>query len=581
MAQNIKANFLSEAVKGSRRAFFYTFLFSAATNILMLAIPIYTLQVLDRVITSQSKDTLLMLTILALFFCVILGAFFMVRSFIMIGLGEWFEKRVSAPMLATAISTSATSHSIHGSQHLRDVTSIKQFMTGPGLMALFDAPWSLIYIFVLYMIHPIAGMIAIIGGVLLLILAILNEAMVKKKLSEANELSVQNMNYVDSSSRNAEAIEAMGMLHPILERWYDNNQVILNLQSSASKRSAVISSLAKTLRLILQITVIGAGAYLVLNNDMSVGAIIACSILTGRALSPFETAIGSWQGLTTARKAYERLTKSLEIAPMRDSSMSLPDPKGKLTSQQLVFGAPGSNKAIIKGVEFDIAPGKLVGIIGPSAAGKSTLVKLITGILKPNAGSVRLDGADVYQWDRNEFGKHVGYLPQDVELFGGTVRDNICRFDKNAQDKDIIDAAKVAGVHELILKLPKGYATEIGASGANLSGGQRQRLGLARAFYGTPKLIVLDEPNSNLDDTGDIALIRALIEAKKRQITVVIVSHRPSILRAMDHIIVMADGKVADQGPGPEILKKFTTPPPQKKAPPNTKKPPSKQVKKP
>lgn len=550
-------SFLEEAIATSKDAFKYVFLFSMGTNLLMLALPIYTLQVLDRVVTSNSMETLVMLTLIVFCLFVALGLFYAVRTFTLIKLGEWFDAKVARNLLAASISTSAVLPGISGSQNLRDMTAIKTFLTGAGLMALFDAPWSLVFLLVLFVVHPLLGIITFMGGLLLLFLAILNEKAVNAILSEANESNVRSMNQAEISSRNADVIEAMGMMGNVINQWQKLNGDVLTSQTLASNRSNVIASIAKVIRMTLQIIIVGTGAYLVLNSDLTVGAIIAGSILAGRVLAPFEAAIGAWTSIANTRKSYDRLKKAIAAAPRRRQSMKLPTPVGHISVEKVLYAAPGTNKPIIKGISFSLNPGESLGIIGPSAAGKSTLAKLLVGIWPPNNGVVRLDGADVYTWNREDFGQYVGYMPQDVELFGGTVRDNIARLQTDVSDEDVIAAAKISGAHDMILRLPDGYETEIGPGGANLSAGQRQRIGLARAFYGNPKLLVLDEPNSNLDDVGEGALVAALKNAKSLRMTSVVIAHRPSVLTVVDKLLVLREGMVADFGPAAEIISKY------------------------
>lgn len=552
-----KKNYLDEAIATSKQVFRYVLLFSMAMNLLMLATPIYSLQVLDRVVSSRSMETLVMLTIVVVGLYVVLGIFTMLRSMALIRLGEWFDHKVSSQLLANSITIAAIAPGSGGSQNLRDLATLKSFLTGPALSALFDAPWALIYIAVLYAIHPLPGLITLLGGLILLVAAIFNERAVKTALGEANEENVKSMSRVDSSARNAEVIEAMGMMDAIVQDWQRQNAIVLKAQSLASNRSAVITSVVKSIRLLLQTLIIGFGAYLVTHNELTTGAIIACSIIGGKALAPFEQAIGAWSAITSTRKAYARLSQKINAAPSRQDSIDLPAPEGRISVEKLVYAAPNTQSPIIKGISFQLNVGESLGIIGPSAAGKSTLAKLMTGVYRPNSGNVRLDGADVYSWNRRQFGKFIGYLPQDVELFDGSVKDNIARLQKDAPDENIVGAAQVAGAHDMILRLANGYETQIGAGGSNLSSGQRQRIGLARAFFGNPCLLILDEPNSNLDEVGEMALVAALKNAKALKTTSVIVTHRPNILNFVDKILVMKEGTVADFGPAQEIMAKY------------------------
>lgn len=552
-----KRNILDEALYSCRIVVIYTLLFSFISNIMMLALPLYSLQVLDRVISSRSVDTLVMLSVVVFAAFVCLSLIQASRSFLLIRLGDWLEKKLSSDLLQHSIAVASFSKVINGSQNLRDLSTLKGFLTGPALSSLFDAPWAIIFIIVLFMIHPAHGIVSLVGGVILFILAYINEKTTKKILESANEDSIKSMNQVEIATRNAEVIEAMGMGRNVTKNWQVINKDVLYLQSLASSRSAIISGISKFFRMFIQMVIIAAGGYLVLNDKLTVGAIIAGSILVGRALAPFEASITSWKGIVTARKSYSRLTKSLENENFRPKAMSLPTPHGKLFLENVVYAAPGMKKPILKNISFQLEPGEIMGMIGPSASGKSTLAKLITSIWKPASGYVRLDGADIYAWDRDDIGNHLGYLPQDIELFNGSIKLNIARMDKDADTAKIVEAAKIAGVHEMILSLPNGYETEIGIGGSVLSAGQRQRVALARAFYGAPKLIVLDEPNSNLDQEGDAALVAALKYAKEKNITTIIVSHRPSIMSCVDKILVLKDGAVVAFGPTKEVLEKL------------------------
>ena len=363
--------------------------------------------------------------------------------------------------------------------------------------------------------------------------------------------------YADAAARNAEAIEAMGMLDNVTKIWHESNSKSAILQEHASRKNAIYSSITKFIRLAIQTLVTGVGAYYVLQHQMSVGAMIASGILVGRALAPFETAIGSWKGFVSARKSLKRLTESLQKSPIRNSSIELPVPEGNISVENVFFAPIGSKKPTISGVSFKLEAGDSLAIIGASAAGKSTIAKLLTGVWQASSGSVRLDGADVYSWKRDSFGKYVGYLPQDVELFAGTVKQNIARMDMEAKDEDVIAAAKLANVHDLILRLSNDYETQVGTDGTTLSAGQRQRIGLARAYYGEPKLVVLDEPNSSLDNEGDIALLKAIQSGKKKKITTIVISHRPTLLKVVDKLLVLNEGKVAEFGDRDAVVEKM------------------------
>jgi len=565
--QTAAYNLFSGHLRACRRVLWYLCIFSMISNILILTIPIYSLQVLDRVISSGSTDTLMMLTIVVVGALVGLGIIQTVRSYLLIHTGEWLDVKLSPVLFQHSIANKVQASEVSSSsQDLRDLGTIKSFLVGPALTALLDAPWSLFFIFILFAIHPTIGFIILGGGGALLVVAALNEYITKNALNSSSEFYASSINQVEAAARNAEAIEAMGMLSDVTKNWQESNSQGIYLQTIASKRSAILSGFSRFLRFALQVAVIGASAHLVLINELTVGAIIASSILASRALSPFEAAINSWKNFISARKSYSRLKSSLSNSALREEGMKLPAPKGKLDIENIFFVPRGAEDPTIKGLSLKLKPGEILGLIGPSAAGKSTLAKLITGVWKPTTGVVRLDGADVYNWNRNDFGKHVGYLPQDVELFSGSIRDNIARMDKSADSKKVIEAAQTAGVHDMILRLPKGYETEIGAGGAVLSGGQRQRVGLARALYGEPKLLVLDEPNASLDNAGEKALVNALNKAKEKQITTIIISHRPMMMSSADKIMVMKEGTIAAIGSRDEIFAKLNTEVPKQNA---------------
>jgi PrtD family type I secretion system ABC transporter len=547
-------NILDNALLTCKSAFWFILLFSFIANILLLALPIYSLQVLDRVISSASVDTLLMLSLVVSGAFIALGLVQIARSMAMVRIGEWLDNKLAPDFLYNAVSLSAISNATIGSQSLRDLNTVRQFLTGQAMNSILDAPWALIYIGIIFAIHPITGFIAIGGGIMLLLMAWLNEYATKPPLNTANELAIKGLGQVDIAARNAEVVEAMGMMPAILSSWRKVNDQMIAQQSLASNRASIIATTSKILRMILQIAVMGMGAYLTLKNEITLGGIIAGSILIGKALAPFESAIDTWKQVVSARKSYERMQTTLKNQVVRNKAMSLPAPEGILSVEKVVFAPPSSQRPTLKGVSFALEAGEILGVIGPSAAGKSTLAKLITGVWRPSSGVVRLDGADVYSWNREEFGQYAGYLPQDVELFNGTVKDNIARLQENASPEDIVDAAKLAGVHDMILHLPNGYETQVGQGGSILSGGQRQRIGLARAFFGNPKLVILDEPNANLDESGERGLMQTIFNAKGRKITTVVISHRTSILQAVDKILVMNDGLVAAFGPRQDVL---------------------------
>ncbi len=527
--------------------------FSFIVNVLMLAPTIYMLQIYDRVLTSRNEDTLIGLTIIAVAMFLVLGFLEWVRSQLLIRLGNRMDQRLSGKVFRAAFEKSLRVGSTNASQYFFDLTNIRQFLTGQGLFAFFDSPWTPLYIAVIYYMHPSLGIFSIVSAVFLLCMAMLTEMVSKKPLAEANKHHNIAGTFAGANLRNAEVIEAMGMMNHVRGHWYEKHIKFLKLQGMASERASVVSSITKFARLTSQSVILGLGAYLAIQNIITPGVMIAASILMGRALSPVEMAIGTWKQFLSTRTSYQRLEEIMSVFPDREGGMSLPPPQGILAVSNLFAGPPGTNKQILKGVSFVAVPGDIVAVIGPSAAGKTTLARMIVGIWHPLAGSVRLDGADVSTWDKGELGPFIGYLPQDIELLDGTIAQNIARFGEIEAMK-VVAAAKAAGIHEMVLQFPMGYDTPIGEGGMVLSGGQKQRIGLARAVYGDPVLIVLDEPNSNLDDAGELALVNTLMKLKAENKTVFVITHRTSILSIVDKILLMVNGMGQAYGPRDEVL---------------------------
>ncbi|MEO1880974.1 MAG: type I secretion system permease/ATPase [Methylococcales bacterium] len=545
---------LQEALLLCKGAFLSAAAFSLVINILMLTPTIYMLQLYDRVLSSRSESTLVMLTLIVIVIFITQGALEWVRSQILVRVSAKLETLLNKRLFIIAYKQSLYTGGQQASgQALDDLTSLRQFLTGNGLFAFFDAPWLPIYIALMFFFHPYYGWAAIFSAIILIILAIINEKSTHKVLEEANALAGKGRALVNKNLRNAEVIESMGMMEDIHQRWLKGSEKVLFLQAIASSRAGLITAISKTLRMLFQSLVLGLGAYLAIQQEISPGLMIAGSILLGRALAPIDLMIGSWKGFVLARAQYARLNNLLTQIPKDKDKMSLPEPKGSIRIEKAVIAPPGAKVAVIKGISLNIDVGDSVGIIGPSGAGKSTLVRALLGVWPAASGKIRLDGADVFAWDRKELGPHIGYLPQDIELFEGTISENIARFGELDSEK-VVAAAKMSDVHELILRLPEGYDTVIGVTGGNLSGGQRQRIGLARALYGNPKLVVLDEPNSNLDEQGEIALAKALAQLKQSKVTVVIVTHRNSVLGSVDKLLMLNDGEMIAYGPRDEVL---------------------------
>lgn len=547
---------LDQALGQCRGSFLWVGLFSLAINLLMLVPPLYMLQVYDRVIASRSLDTLLMLTLVVAFLFAVMGGLELVRSRILVRVGNRLDTLVSGPLYRAMFRRSVASGGQQGAQPLNDLASLRQFLTGNGPFAFFDAPWTPLYLAVLYLFDPWLGGFATLAGIILLVLAIANEKSTQGLLAEAGNEQIRARALADANLRNAEVMHAMGMLPGILGRWSARHHESLAGQSRASDRAGALANASKVLRLFFQSLILGLGALLVLRGEMTPGMMIAGSILMGRALAPIDQMIGSWKGFVGARAAYRRLGELLAQTPEPESPMPLPAPRGEIVLEGVAAAPPGARTAVLKGLDVTIARGEHVGIIGPSAAGKTTLARVLLGVWPAQAGTVRLDGADINHWDRARLGPYIGYLPQDVELFDGTIGENIARFGEVDADA-VVAAARKAGVHEMILQLPDGYDTRIGVGGSTLSGGQRQRIGLARALYGAPVLVVLDEPNANLDDSGERALARAIHQLKADGTTLVLISHRQSVLKQLDSLLVLNAGRVSAHGPRHEILQRL------------------------
>lgn len=549
---------LQKALRVCRQSFISAAFFSLFINLLMLTPPLYMLQIYDRVLASRSESTLVMLTLLVTALFVVMGGLELVRSRILVRTGARLDSLLN-PRLFQAMFDHSLQHPGGSGQALHDLNNLRQFLTGNGLFAFFDLPWVPLYLAVLFLFHPLLGWFAVGSAILLFALALANELVTQKPLAAANTQAIANNNYLTGNLRNAEALEAMGMLPNIRRRWLERHRQVLGLQALASDRAGLLTTASKTLRLFLQSLILGLGAYLAIEHVITPGVMIAASILMGRALAPLDLLIGTWKGFVSSRAAYQRLNELLHVVPERRRYMPIPAPKGHLSLENVVAAPPGTNVAVLRGLTFTVAPGQALAIIGPSAAGKSTLARVILGIWPVAGGKVRLDGADIQHWNREELGPYLGYLPQDIELFAGTISENIARFGEVDPVK-VVAAARQAAVHEMIQRLPQGYDTPIGEAGGFLSGGQRQRVGLARALYGDPVLIVLDEPNSNLDDQGETALIQAINELKAQRRTVVIITHRTSILKATDQILVLRDGQAQLFGPREQVLGQLIRP---------------------
>ncbi len=556
MFGSLEKSALQRALFGLGGAFRSVALTSFFINLLMLVPPIYMLQVLDRVFSSRSESTLLMLTLLMVALLLVMGALLWVRSWLLVRISARLDQQL-ADQLFDAIFARSLRHGGAGSaQPLNDFASLRQFLTGAPLIAFFDAPWIPVFIFVLYLFHPLFALFTVVVALLMLLISIVNQFVTRRPIKEANEYQIIANKFVSDNLRNAEIVHAMGMLPQLRQRWRMVQTRMLAAQGEGSDRGGAVAAVSQTVRITSQSLILALGAYLVLQQELTIGVLIAAKILTGLALAPIDKVISNWRGSIEARAAYDRLNRLLQDTPSTDEAMALPPPKGLVTVERITVAPPGAQRPVIENMSFLLMPGEILGVVGPSGSGKSTLIRALLGVWPVREGVVRLDGADVYGWNRAELGPHIGYLPQDVELFDGTVAENIARFG-DVVGEQVVEAAKTAGVHNTILRLPQGYDTRIGVGGGVLSGGQRQRVALARAIYGNPVLVVLDEPNSNLDEEGESALGTTIGLLKERKRTVIIVSHRPRGLARADKILAMQGGKLRLFGPRKQVLEQL------------------------
>jgi PrtD family type I secretion system ABC transporter len=527
--------------------------FSLVINVLMLVPALFMLQVFDRVLTSRSAETLIMLSLLAVGALVIMAYLDVIRARLLTASAVYLERLLGPRLLADMIRRGADPgrrEALHG---LRDVGALRTFLTGPGILALFDAPWAPVYVLVIYLFHPLLGAVALAGTVIMLVLAVFNEKLSRRPL-EAMQLDARRAGrFADQSIGNAEVARALGMVENLARGWEGLSRKGLENQLDANRSASMLTSATRFMRQFLQVAMLGAGAWLVIDQQTTSGVMIAATILLSRALAPVETAIAGWKGLVDARAAYARIEQMIAEMPNEEAATELPAPNGALSVERVVFGFRGQDRPVIKQVSFRLEPGQTLAIVGPSAAGKSTLARLIVGLWKPAMGTVRLDNADISAWPRKRLGPYVGYLPQDVELFAGTVSQNIARMGE-VDSAAVVEAGRRAHVHDMVLRLPQGYDTPIGEGGMFLSAGQRQRIALARALYGSPKLVVLDEPNSNLDVEGEAALAEAVSRLKAAKVTLVIITHRSRLLTSVDRILLLRDGVVEKFGPPAEML---------------------------
>ena len=544
---------ISEWRSIARRTLMAVAVFSVFVNLLMLTLPLYLFQLSDRVLTSCSLDTLLMLTMLALGFIGVLSLLDILRRQVLGRLATNFATILGGPVLASIVTTAKSSDSAN-IQTLRSLHQAKSFISSPVMLLLFDAPLAPIYFAAVFLIHPDLGFIALISGLVLVAVALLNQKATSGPLGQASLHGSKADAHAEALARNSQVINAMGMLNEGILHWGREQARSLVHQSGALDRNFWISGVSKFARLVTQIIILGVGADLALHGSVTGGMMIAASIIAGRALQPLEGMIEGWRSLVQTRVAYARVCATVESLKHEQPHLLLPKPEGQLTVDRLLYLPPASKEPVLNGVSFELQPGESLAIVGPTGSGKSTLARILVGCLYPTAGKVRVDGTELRNWDRRQFGEYTGYLPQEVELFPGTIKENVCRMRDDLPDEKIYEAAMLTDVHEMITHLPSGYETVLERSGAPLSGGQKQRIALARAFFGEPSLVVLDEPNSNLDATGEQALTDTLQRAKEKRVTVVIVTQRPAVLNSMDKLLILRAGRVEAFGPPSEVL---------------------------
>lgn len=555
--KELKPTPLQETLTACKLMFKYALFLGIIVNLLNLATPLYSMQVLDRVIGSGNKNTLVMLTLIILSAVALLSLITAARQFSMVMMSNWIDKKLSESVIATSVRiTTANSGSV-GAQLVRDLETVKGFLTGPHVLLIVDIPWSIMFLVVLYMLHFYIGLLVTVGVVILSLIAVLTYRLTKPLNETMNETMIAKQRQTEQFTRNSEIISVMGLMPNLMKSYGQVNKKHLESQSLARKREAILQNITTFFRTFITMSVTGVGAILVISGDITAGTIIASSSIAGRALMPINQILQIFKSFTHFRKSFQRLSKAFEEYKPDEKVMSLPEPEGKIEVQGVYFAPRGAKKHTIKNISFTLEAGESMAIIGHSACGKTTLAKLMCGLWTPQVGAIRIDGASLADWNKDELGQFIGYVPQDVELFNGTVKSNIARLEEEPDSERVIQAAQLAGVHDLILKLPQGYETDLGFDGSSISGGQRQRIALARAFYGNPKILLLDEPNASLDKQGEEALETALQIAKEQKITSIIITHKNSILNIVDNILVMQNGMVVEYGKRDEVFKKL------------------------
>lgn len=554
-SKKLPRTFLMAVLSSLRKAFLSIAVASAVLSVLALTGSFFMLQVYDRVIPGHSLPTLVGIAIIAATLFVFQGILELLRSMLLARVGVALDEQMNGKVFASLVlQPQLMSAPGDGMQSVRDLDKVRSFLSSTGPVALFDLPWIPLYLGLCFLFHFWIGLTATCGAIVLVVLAILAEIMSQRPAAEAAKHSAARLAFAESARRNWEAVVAMGFVGRMTERWAEINDAYLANQLAAGNVTGMLTTTSRILRLMLQSAVLAVGAVLVIRQEATGGIMIASSILVSRALAPVELAIGQWRAFVAARQSWARLVSLLEIMPAGHQSVSLPAPRSKLTVDNLSLASPGSRELILRNISFDISAGTVLGVIGPSASGKSSLARAVTGLWPAAIGSIRLDHAALSQWALSDLGRYVGYLPQDVSLFDGSIADNIARFEKQPSSQSVVTAAKSAGVYDMIVKLPQGFDTVIGEGGSRLSAGQRQRIALARALYGEPFLVVLDEPNSNLDAEGEAALTQALLDVGARGGIAVVIAHRPSALAAADMVMVIAGGRLQAFGPKDAVL---------------------------
>jgi PrtD family type I secretion system ABC transporter len=553
-------NVLTRALNDGKRPFAVAAVFSFFSNLLYLAMPLYTYQVYGRVMQSQSQATLWILTIITIFVFAVSSVIDDYRARILINFGVILDQRVSGRLFSGLFDSALRGETSGRSQILRDLDTFRQTLTGVAAAAFFDVPWIPVFIIVLYMVSPLVGVVTTLGAVALVWLALAQERSIRPPMRDANEAAIKSYAFTEAALRNGEVVRAMGMLPTLGAAWAHFRGVTIERGAVTAEKSNGYTDTIKAVRMGIQILTIAVGAWLIMDGKLASGMLFANMILAARALSPIEKIVGAWEPLNNMARAHGRIMQMLQTAEPPTTATTLPRPKGRLSVENVNFAPQGANRLLLAGVNFTVEPGEVLGILGPSGAGKSTLARLLMGIWRPVNGVVRLDGADVFTWNRADFGRHVGYLPQDTELFAGTIRQNIARFREDVTDEQVVAAAQMAGVHELVLRTPKGYDTEVGEGGLVLSAGQRQRVGLARAMLADPAFVVLDEPNASLDAEGEQALMTAIEALKANGATVIIISHKIGVFRVADKILAMREGRMELFGPRDGVLARLMKP---------------------